>query len=69
MKVITYQAPGAGTTIDLTARQAKQLRAVDAWPRAWNGAEYCQVQHGLHVGTPTYSDDEITALYCVGREG
>lgn len=58
MKVITYQAPQTGATIHLTPDQISRLREAGTWPKdPRTGQEYCQVQHGLHWGTPEADED------------
>lgn len=59
-KVITYQAP-SGQIIDLTRAQVDMLETAGKWPRTARGEEYCTVSHGLHVGEPTMTDDELRA--------
>ncbi|MDI3258451.1 MAG: hypothetical protein QJR02_02010 [Sinobacteraceae bacterium] len=59
-KVITYQAPN-GQTIDLTRTQITMLEDAGKWPRTARGEEYCTVSHGLHVGEPSMTDDELHA--------
>jgi hypothetical protein len=61
MKVFTYQAP-SGSTINLTRSQKRTLERAHAWPRNSRGEEYCSVSHGLHVGEPTYTDEQIRDL-------
>lgn len=60
MKIITYQAPN-GQTIDISRRQIRQLTAAGKWPRNKSG-EYCSISMGLHVGTPSRTDEELLAL-------
>ena len=64
-KVVTYQAPGSNDRIALTNPQARRLRAAGRWPKNSRGVEYCDVYQGLTVGSPTYSDEELSALYGV----
>lgn len=58
MKVITYSASN-GESIDLTPAQVKKLEKAGTWPKNNRGEEYCQVSHGLHVGEPSKSDEEL----------
>ena len=58
MKVITYQTPN-GETIDLSGSQVDMLEREQKWPRNSRGEQYCSVSHGLHEGTPTYTDAQL----------
>ena len=62
MKVITYQAPN-GEKIDLTRAQRRTLERAGTWLKTSRGEEYCQVSHGLHLGEPTFTDEQI-ARFC-----
>lgn len=65
-KVITYQSP-SNACIELTQRQIKTLSAARVWPRDGAGQEFCSVSHGLHTGTPTFSDDDIAAMIAASK--
>lgn len=60
-KVVTYGAPSGGS-INLTLLQIAMFKRAGLWPRSPRGDEYCQVSHGLHVGHPTFSDNEVVVL-------
>lgn len=60
-KVVTYQTD-RGETINLSTTQIKRLKAAAKWPRNSVGREYCSVSHGMHYGTPTYTDAEIEQI-------
>jgi hypothetical protein len=60
-KVVTWQAPSGGT-INITRKQERMLHSAGVWPRTSRGEEYCSVSHGLHVGAPSMSDEQIYSL-------
>lgn len=60
-KVITYQADN-GSTINLTPTQEDRLTEAGVWPKTPSGREFCRVSHGLHEGSPSYSDDQIDQI-------
>jgi hypothetical protein len=57
-KVITYQSKVAA--INLTKKQVALLKDNRVWPKDYQGEEYCQVSHGLHLGEPTFTDAELS---------
>ena len=62
MKVITFSAPNSGRKINLTETQVAQLKEAQVWPKDHRGQEFCDVDFGLHAGTPTLTPDEFEAL-------
>ena len=62
MIVVTFSTP-AGECIHLTRPQIERLRAAGTWPRGRQGQEYCNVQHGEHSGTPTWTDAELADAF------
>lgn len=58
-KVITYQSDS--DSINLTPAQVAKLEKAGVWPKDRHGREYCQVSHGLHTGSPDYSDEQLAA--------
>ena len=48
-RVITYQAPGTGSTKNIC--RACERKVLGRWPKDHLGQEYCQVSQGLHEGT------------------
>lgn len=62
MKVITYVAPYSARKINLTEPQVARLKEAQVWPKDHRGEEFCNVDYGLHAGTPTLTDEEIETL-------
>ena len=66
-KVITYSTP-RGNSIDITPAQERRLAKAGMWLTDARGEEYCQVRYGLHVGEPTYTDEQIRDHTAAGVE-
>lgn len=50
--VITY-GDSRGNKIYITPKMERAFKALGSWPTNDVGEEYCQVQHGAHLGYPS----------------
>ena len=63
MVMVTTYGSANQEQINLTPAQERMLTEAGVWPRDSRGDEICRVEHGLHVGDPTHTDNELRTKY------